>query len=291
MIKVIACDMDGTLLDVNHRLNEKTAEAVQKACAAGIRFMLVTGRTFEGAVRALSGAEITCDYIVNSGAEVRNPQKQVLFSGLMNLEDCRAAYEILKKYSASYIFCTNEEEYCIGGEEDLERNVMEHIFTFNQSISPDKIKESETYQVLMKKTKAVPEFEDLVTLGAKLTKVFIFSDDVEMLGKLKEELQTLPNVAVSSSFYNNLEVTDLKAQKGPVLKNYIENLGYNMDEVMVFGDSLNDYSMLSMDFGATIAMENAHPEIQKVCKYVTKSNAEDGVAFAIEELLKRMKQK
>lgn len=118
MIKVIACDMDGTLLDVNHRLNEKTAEAVQKACAAGIRFMLVTGRTFEGAVRALSGAEITCDYIVNSGAEVRNSQKQVLFSGLMNLEDCRAAYEILKKYSASYIFCTNEEEYCIGGEED-----------------------------------------------------------------------------------------------------------------------------------------------------------------------------
>ena len=53
MIKVIACDMDGTLLDVNHRLNEMTAEAVQKACAAGIRFMLVTGRTFEGAVRAL----------------------------------------------------------------------------------------------------------------------------------------------------------------------------------------------------------------------------------------------
>ena len=143
----------------------------------------------------------------------------------------------------------------------------------------------------MKKTKAVLEFEDLAALGAKLTKVFIFSNDVEMLGKLKEELQTLPNVAVSSSFYNNLEVTDLKAQKGPVLKNYIENLGYNMDEVMVFGDSLNDYSMLSMDFGATIAMENAHPEIQKVCKYVTKSNAEDGVAFAIEELLKRMKQK
>ena len=290
MIKVIACDMDGTLLDVDHRLNEKTAEVIRRACGTGIRFMLVTGRTFEGAVRALAGAKIECDYIVNSGAEVRNPQKEVLFSGLMNLDDCRAAYEVLKRYSASYIFCTNEEEYCIGGEEELERNVREHIFTFNQSISPDEIKESETYQVLMKKTRAVPDFEDLAALGAKLTKVFIFSNDIEMLGKLKAELQTLSNVAVSSSFYNNLEVTDLKAQKGPVLKKYIEDLGYTMDEVMVFGDSLNDYSMLSMNFGVTVAMENAHPDIKKVCKYVTKSNAEDGVAFAIEKLLKHMNQ-
>ena len=60
-----------------------------------------------------------------------------------------------------------------------------------------------------------------------------------------------------------------------------------MDEIMVFGDSLNDYSMLSMDFGATIAMENADAEVKKVCKYITKSNEEDGVAYAIEELLKR----
>lgn len=286
MIKVIACDMDGTLLDVDHRLNKKTAETIRKACAAGIRFMLATGRTFEGAERALAGEELLCDYIVNSGAEVRNPKKEILFSGVMKLEDCRAAYEILRKYSASYIFCTNVEEYCIGDEAELERNILEHIFTFNQSIPMEKVKESETYQVLKKKTKRVSDFEELAGFGAELTKIFIFSNDVEMLGKLKAELQTVPNVAVSSSFYNNLEVTDLKAQKGPVLKKYIEELGYSMEEVMVFGDSMNDYSMLVMDFGATIAMGNADPEIKKVCKYVTKSNGEDGVAYAIEELLK-----
>ena len=58
-----------------------------------------------------------------------------------------------------------------------------------------------------------------------------------------------------------------------------------MDEVMVFGDSLNDYSMLSMDFGATIAMENADEAVKIVSKYVTKSNIEDGVAYTIEKLL------
>ena len=72
-----------------------------------------------------------------------------------------------------------------------------------------------------------------------------------------------------------------------ILKEYIESLGYTMDEVMVLGDSLNDYSMISMDFGATVAMENAVPEIKKAAKYITKSNNEFGVAYAIDQVLER----
>ena len=90
---------------------------------------------------------------------------------------------------------------------------------------------------------------------------------------------------MAASFETNLEITDVRAQKGPVLKAYIESLGYGMDEVMVFGDSTNDASMLSMDFGATVAMENAMPEVKEMAKYVTKSNQEAGVAYAIERLL------
>ena len=117
-------------------------------------------------------------------------------------------------------------------------------------------------------------------------KIFLFSVDVEMLDQIKKELEQNDGIAVASSFETNLEITDVKAQKGPVLKEYIESLGYTMDEVMALGDSLNDYSMLSMDFGATVAMENAVPEIRRVAKYTTKSNGEFGVAYAIRELLK-----
>ena len=60
-----------------------------------------------------------------------------------------------------------------------------------------------------------------------------------------------------------------------------------MDEVMVLGDSLNDLSMISMDFGATVAMENGDPEVKQAAKYITKTNEELGVAHAIRELLKR----
>lgn len=110
-----------------------------------------------------------------------------------------------------------------------------------------------------------------------------------MLKEIEGKIQKNPNLAVASSFANNLEITDAKAQKGPVLKEYIESLGYTMDEVMVFGDSMNDYSMFSMDFGATVAMENADERIKAVAKYVTKSNIEDGVAYTIEQYLENRK--
>ena len=60
-------------------------------------------------------------------------------------------------------------------------------------------------------------------------------------------------------------------KKGPILKEYIESLGYTMDEVMVLGDSLNDYSMMSMDFGATVAMGNAVSELKKSGKNILRS--------------------
>ena len=69
------------------------------------------------------------------------------------------------------------------------------------------------------------------------------------------------------------------------MKWYVESLGYSMDEVMVMGDSLNDYSMLSMDFGACVAMENAADILKETASYRAPSNEEDGAAIAIEKLL------
>lgn len=130
--------------------------------------------------------------------------------------------------------------------------------------------------------------EELRDAKVPVYKIFLFSDDFAMLKELGKLLSRDKRIAVASSFESNLEITDVRAQKGPVLKEYIESLGYSMDEVMVLGDSMNDYSMLSMDFGATIAMGNAMPEVKRAAKYVTKTNEEAGAAYAIERLLESM---
>ena len=61
--------MDGTLLNNEHMLSERTIAAIKKAQQAGIRFMIATGRSFEQAMHAMKDADIECDYIVSSGAE------------------------------------------------------------------------------------------------------------------------------------------------------------------------------------------------------------------------------
>lgn len=287
MIKAIASDLDGTLLGADHRISHRTAETIRKACAAGYRFIIATGREFRGAIEALNGEELVCDYILCSGAELRNEKQETLFSKSMNPEDCRKVFEILNKYEIRYLICGRDAHYCIGDEVAKEQAIVEYLFTFRQDVTIEQIRKSPNYQEAMNKTIAVESFEKMMENSDEIRKFFIFSLDLEMLGALKRDLLELSGIDVASSFYNNLEVSDIEARKGPVLKNYIESLGYTMDEVMVFGDSLNDYSMLAMDFGATVAVDNADPEIKKISKYVTKANTEDGVAWTIEELMKK----
>ena len=252
--------------------------------------MLATGRNYDGAVNALGklDARLTCDYLVGSGAGIRNPQREIVHRAEMDKELCEEIYERLKKYTGfQVLFCTDKCDYQIGTKEEIETGMIVHLELFYENLTREEILKSDSYRKLKEKTRSVCDFTELRELEIPVFKLFLFSKDVKMLGQIQKELAADKRIAVASSFPTNLEITDVKAQKGPVLKAYIESLGYTMDEVMVFGDSLNDYSMLSMDFGATVAMENADEEVKAAAKYVTKSNVEHGVAYAIERLLKQ----
>ena len=158
---------------------------------------------------------------------------------------------------------------------------------FHLSECRDQIEQSELYKRVKASSRRIDSVDELEKQGIIIHKIFLFTGDLEMLDKIKRRLMQNPELAVASSFYNNLEITVKGAEKGPAIQEYIESLGYTKEEVMVFGDSLNDYSMLSMDFGATVAMENADEEVKRVSKYVTKSNEDLGVAYTIHELLKK----
>ena len=291
MIKVIASDMDGTLLGDDHKVAPETLKAVKAAQDAGIRFMIATGRNFPGAMTELEGLDLTCDYIVGSGAEVRNPQKEIVQTTAISYEVCRQVYDTVSKYPISIIFCTDDLDYRIGTKEAIEESIVLQIQLFHLEGDSEQIDSTALYKQIKERTRFLNGFRALEEAQLPIYKIFLFSGDLEMLAEIKQELEKNKALAVASSFKTNLEITDVEAQKGPVLKKYIESLGYKMEEVMAFGDSLNDLSMLSMDFGATVAMENGDPEVKQAARYVTKSNAEFGVAYTIYELLKKQGEK
>lgn len=287
MIRVIASDMDGTLLGDDHRIAPETLEAIKEAQEAGIRFMIATGRNFKGAMAELQDTGLVCDYVVGSGAEVRDPMQNVIETRVLSRELCRRVYKSVKKFPVSVIFCTDGYDYRVGTPEEVEERLILELQLFHENMTREEILKTSVYRRIKENSKVVSGLKEMEEKKIPVYKIFLFSDDTDMLEQIDKVLGENRDIAVASSFPTNLEITDVRAQKGPVLKNYIERLGYAMDEVMVFGDSLNDLSMLEMDFGATVAMENASPEVKAAAKYVTKSNNEHGVAYAIRELLKR----
>lgn len=287
MIKVIASDMDGTLLGNDHKVAPETVEVIREACDAGIRFMIATGRNFSGAMTELKDIDLRCDYIVSSGAEVRNPQQEVVERHPMDMEVCRRIYDEMQEFPVSLIFSTDSSDYRVGKREEVEESIIRELMMFHVNMTREEVLETSLYRHIKESGKIVPDMSELVEQKVPVYKLFIFSENVEMLGEIQKKLEKFSEIAVASSFDTNLEITDVQAQKGPVLKHYIESLGYTRDEVMVLGDSLNDMSMIEMDFGATVAMENADPAIKAAAKYVTKSNEELGVAHAIREVLRR----
>lgn len=285
MIKVIASDMDGTLLNDDHQMAPETAEAVRRACESGIRFIITTGRNFSQAMEQLDGWDLTCDYILASGAEVRDSSRRLVSRIGMDLDLCEEIYEELKKWPVSVIFATDSYDYRIGTPKQVEESMILQVQIFHLNMTREEVVRTPLYQRMKAKTRAISGMEELKEAQPTVYKIFLFSDDIAMLERLNRALSADRRIAVASSFVDNLEITDVRAQKGPVLKSYIESLGYTMDEVLVLGDSMNDYSMLSMDFGATVAMGNAMPEVKKAAKYVTKTNEEAGVAYVINRLL------
>ena len=104
-----------------------------------------------------------------------------------------------------------------------------------------------------------------------------------VLGNVKGEIEAkFPEIKVTASTWNNLELNIKSAHKGNALKRFAEHLGLTLDNCMAFGDGMNDFTMVEAA-GLGIAMANAEPEVKRVAKYVTLSNDEDGVAKGIDK--------
>ena len=285
MIKVIASDLDGTLLNEEHRISERTIKTVKRAQEEGICFIAATGRGYKEAELVLGPAGIRCGKIVTSGSEVRDASDKIIKTIAMEKEAAAKILEISEKAGiAAYIF-TDELDGVIGTEKEVEDFLVAQIQTFHLNGTKEEILKTAVFEEYKKSTNVIPDKEKILKSNCSIYKIFLFSTNLEIIENIKKEVERIPDIASAASSLDNVEITSVQAQKGPVLKWYIESMGYRMDEVMVLGDSLNDYSMLSMDFGACVAMENAVESLKDIASYRAPSNKEDGAAYAIEKVL------
>ncbi|MDY4078823.1 MAG: Cof-type HAD-IIB family hydrolase [Clostridium sp.] len=284
MIKLIASDMDGTLLNDNHEIDKETAEAIKKAEESGIIFVISTGREYENVRYILDKKHIRCQCILSNGAEYRDENGNILDVININENSAKEIIQIFKDNNISARMFTDKGIFTTSTREKALEEITFRTLTFNKNLTKEeakKIAEKENFFTCLKYVEDVEKFfED----GIEIRKFVAFHEDIELLNKLKETIGKIGGLAISSSFNDNIEITDINAQKGIILEKVITKMGIDKKDVVILGDSFNDYSMFEI-FEESVAMKNAIPEVKKIAKYITDTNDNQGVAKAIYKIL------
>ena len=280
LIKVIASDMDGTLLNSQHDITEENVKAILKAKELGVHFIIATGRMYDSVKPFMDKHGIKCEYILMNGAEFRNENGELVESINMDKRKIKDILNILCKEDLIVELYTDDGSYTTSTKEEALKEMVYRVQNFEKVQDYDKALEIAKEHEHFKTLKYIDDIDKFIESRIEIRKIITFSNDVEVINKTKVELNNIGGLAVLSSFITNIEITDERAQKGYILKKVTEKMGIKNEEVIAFGDSFNDYSLFT-EFEKAYAMENAIPEIKEIAKNITDTNDNSGVAKAI----------
>ena len=285
MIKLIASDMDGTLLNHNHKIPKENVELINYAKNQGIEFVVATGRAYYEALPALNEENINCDVISFNGGIVYDKNGNIISITPMLPKDLYYTIEILKSFDISYQLYTKNTIYTTSIETDINAYIdlirsngyepdVEHLRAeAQQKLEVGYITEVENIELYLNEKENPP------------IKIIAISNDISKLENAAKLLSENTSISVTSSGANNIEIMHKNATKGTSLKEIAKIYGINLENAVAIGDNLNDQAMLDI-VGYSVAMKNGNTILKEQAKYVTeKTNSEGGVADTIFKLI------
>ena len=286
MIKLIASDMDGTLLNSDHKIPKENIELIKFAQKNGIQFVVATGRAYYEALPALNDESIKCDVISFNGGIIYDKNGNIINITPMKLKDLYYTIEILKSLEISYQLYTKNTIYTNSIETDITAYI-DLIRANGEEPNEQHLRQEARNRLALGYITEVDNIELYLNQeNNPAIKVIGISNDLEKLKHATELLSGNDNISVTSSGANNVEIMDKKATKGEALKIVAEIHDINLKNAIAIGDNLNDQAMLDI-VEYSIAMKNGNKELQKTSKFITeKTNSEAGVADSVMKLLK-----
>ena len=264
-IRLIAVDLDGTVLNDRKQLTPRTAAALTEAAARGVEIVPATGRPTTGLPAELLALPGVRYAITSNGARTADLASGRAIRNYLPLDKALAAYDILQRYD------------CMA---DLFQDGKGYTTRANQAavgrFAPENLRD----YVLRTRT-PLPDLRAFIASQERgIEKLTIFFLDEAERQRAWAELMPLGVDAVSGMPLN-LEITAAGVSKGSALLALAERLGLPASALMACGDGGNDTAMVAAA-GLGVAMANAFPEVKAAARYVTASNNEDGVARAVE---------
>lgn len=259
-IKLVVSDMDGTLLNPKSEVSARFFNQFNELKKKNIHFVAASGRQYQSILEKLDPIKKDISIIAENGGIMKFDNKEHILLKL-SYGNIVKAIETLRKIDDVFIvLCGRKSAY-------IETSDEAFVSKFSNYYSE--------YAIVEDLTKVMND--DFLKIA-----VYHFESSEENIYPYIHTLKTDMQVIVSGQ--NWLDISHAKANKGYALKILQKELGITKEETMVFGDYNNDLHMLELAH-YSYAMENAHSDVKKIARFKTKSNAEEGVEFILDQLI------
>ena len=282
MYKLIAIDIDGTLLNSNSELTERTIDVLKRASEKGIYIVLTSGRMTSVVNDFCKKIGADKYLIAENGASILDLQKEeVIYKNYIPKSVVLDIVDICEENNIYYMVYTNKE---------LIVKNLKHmaLFFYKQNYNPNARLETH-----------IAGRAYIESIDDDFTKIMICDEDravynsiVNKLNKIEAiDVTTIPHVSTKvlnigteettiSYIYADIAAND--TNKWSAIEKLIEMLGINSEEVIAIGDNINDIQMIE-NAGLGVAMANGSPVVKEIAKEIAPSNDEDGVAYIVEK--------
>lgn len=289
MYKLIAIDLDGTLLNSYGEVSNRNKLAIKKAVEAGVQVVLCSGRISNSVENIANEIGANSYLIGGNGAIVYDIQSEkILYNKYMNKE---LILKLIKKCEENSIY------YSIFAENSIVASSLKYNVLFYNSENAKKTSDKKTKINLVHniydyiKESSFKEFSKITICDSNK---IIFDGIIKKLRQIKEvevlDVEHLSSKKIKNGTkieeiaYYYTEVTNKGVNKWTAIKFLIDKLGISKEEVMAIGDNTNDQEMI-VNAGLGIVMGNSAPHVKRIGDITVGTNDEDGVAEAIEKFV------
>lgn len=260
MIKLIASDMDGTLLNDHDKLNEEIFDIIMKLKEKNILFVAASGRQYYNLLNKFSKVKNDIIYIAENGSYVIYEDTE-LYSSIIDRAAIKKFIKLARKTeSCEIVLCGKKSAY-------IEKNYKEFI------------DEVERYYL---KYEIIDNLDDVTDDILKFT-IYDFKGSAENSNLVFTPVYD-DKFKITMSGKHWLDIINSDVNKGIAIKYLQEKFNIKPEETMVFGDYFNDIDMLHSAYHS-YAMENAPDEVKKHARFAAKKNTENGVLEVIKNEL------
>ncbi len=287
MYKLVAIDLDGTMLNHYGEISEKTKEIVKKCIEKGVEIVLASGRPIDSIKTIANDLGIKGYFIAGNGALVYDIQKdEIIYENYIKKEKVLEIIRICEENSISYNVYTDKViltpnlkfnvlyyyKENLKKEESKKTNIsiVENMYEYVKNMKEENFLKiticddsDSIFHSIIKKVREINGIEvlDIAHMSRKI---------------IKQGTEEIP----VEYFYTEISSNDV--DKWNAIEFLIKELGMKREEIIAIGDNINDKKMIE-NAGRGIAMKGSTPEIIEVAKEVTDTNDNDGVAKVLEK--------